>query len=72
MRTLTIEVDECDYDEIVSAIARRQAFRCLPDVDAGCLSGRLLAEIRRGWIESLDLDDDDYTDGESWKYGDEH
>lgn len=71
--TITITVDDDDYDAIQEAIARRQAWRCLPDVDAGCLSGRLLAEICRGWIEMAGFaaspESDDAREGEEWKDG---
>lgn len=73
LHTIELRVDSCDYQAIQEAMSRRQAWRVLPDSDESTanLSGRLVAEICRGWMEGRDtrvigdLDDD----GEGWKYG---
>lgn len=53
IRKIELVVDDIDYATIQEAIAARQLFRVMPDVDsAGCnLVGRTVAEICRGWIE---------------------
>lgn len=52
--------DDEDAAAIHAAIARRQTWRIMPDGD-GDLTGRVLAEICRGWLERLDMDRDDET-----------
>ena len=54
MKTITITVDDHDYDAIQEAIARRQAFRPLLDVGDGFLIGRVLAEICRDWDDLME------------------
>lgn len=63
-RTMTLSLDELDYDAVQKAIAKRQMFgRGLEGVDrtllpAGVqsdLTGAVIAEICRGWLEFLDL-----------------
>lgn len=67
MKTITLEVDQEDFDAIQSAICRRQSFQCLPDGD-GNLTGRIVAEICRGWLERVDAQSGgDDSAGEEWK-----
>lgn len=49
-RTLTLELDQLDYDVIQQAIAYRQTYRVLPDGD-GNMVGRYVAEVCRGFLE---------------------
>lgn len=67
MKMITLEVDQEDFDAIQSAICRRQSFQCLPDGD-GNLTGRIVAEICRGWLERVDAQSgNDDSSGEDWK-----
>lgn len=67
MKTMTLEVDQDDFDAIQSAVCRRQAVQCLPDGD-GNLVGRIVAEICRGWSERMDAQTGkDDLSGEEWK-----
>ena len=67
MKTITLKVDDEDFDAIQSAICRRQSFRCLPDGD-GNMTGRVVAEICRGWLERVDAQaGDDDKSNENWK-----
>ena len=52
-RTLTVRIDQLDYDAIQRAIAYRQTWRSLPDGD-GDIAGRIIAEICRGWMEWME------------------
>lgn len=51
--TVTLELDNDDYDAIQRAVAIRQTIRVLPDYES-CLMGVLIAEICRGWMEYRD------------------
>ena len=56
-RVIVAECDEQDYDAICAAIARRQSWGVMPDdgdAPGGNATGRVLAEICRGWAEMLD------------------
>ena len=65
---IILEADEDDFRDINAAIARRQSWRVMPDEGGGNLTGRVVAEICRGWLEMLDADrDQNDTDGEEWK-----
>ena len=59
MKTITLEVDDLDYDAIQRAIATRQAFRVWPEDDdmpvLSNISGLAIAEICRGWLEFLEI-----------------
>ena len=67
-RTITLIVDEDDFRDINAAIARRQSWRIMPDEGGGNLTGRVIAEICRGWMERLDADKgENDTEGEEWK-----
>ncbi len=56
-RTITLVVDEDDFRDINAAIARRQSWRIMPDEGGGNLTGRVVAEICRGWLERVDASD---------------
>ena len=67
-RTITLIVDEDDFRDINAAIARRQSRRIMPDEGGGNLTGRVIAEICRGWMERLDADKgENDAEGEEWK-----
>ena len=67
-RTITLIVDEDDFRDINAAIARRQSWRIMPDEGGGNLTGRVIAEICRGWMERLDADKgENDAEGEEWK-----
>jgi hypothetical protein len=67
VKRIMLEVDDLDFDAIQNAICRRQSFRCMPDGD-GNTTGRVVAEICRGWSEMLDAArGDDDKSGEQWK-----
>ena len=68
MKTITITVDDHDYDAIQEAIARRQAFRPLLDAGDGFLIGRVLAEICRDWDDLMEWAGK-FDKGEKWKRG---
>jgi hypothetical protein len=56
-KTITLELDDLDFDTVQQAMSRRQGFmggNCLPD-GGGNLAGRVVAEICRGWMEMLDV-----------------
>ena len=55
-KTITLELDEDDFDSVQQAISTRQGLfggGMLPDGD-GNLAGSYVAEICRGWMEFLD------------------
>ena len=55
-RQIILELDEFDYDSIQQAISIRQGFQgggLLP-YGEGNLTGRIVAEVCRGWMEMLD------------------
>ena len=63
-RTMTFTLDELDYDAVQRAIAKRQLFgrglegvtqTLLPEGVESDLTGAVIAEICRGWLEFLDL-----------------
>lgn len=64
MRTMTLQLDDTDYDAIQRAIATRQSFRCWPSSDEvdSDLAGLAVAEICRCWMEMLDLGRHDSSD----------
>lgn len=66
LRRIELLIDETDYDAIQDAIARRQRWQALPDSehDDANISGRVIAEICRGWMEMHDSapGEDDYDD----------
>lgn len=66
VRSITLELDETDYNAIERAIAMRQNFRVMPE-GLGNLAGRTIAEICRGWMEFLDRGCDEDQAGEEWK-----
>lgn len=53
MKTITLKLDELDYEAVQRCIARRQLYRIMPDGE-GNQAGRVIAEICRGWEEMLD------------------
>lgn len=62
MRTITLDLDELDYNAVQNAMARRQNFGrhllgctdgIMPDGDSN-RAGAVVAEICRGWMEMLD------------------
>jgi len=68
---IILRLDDLDYEAVQRSIAHRQTWRVMPDAthDDANMSGRILAEICRGWEEFLSdrfsgefrLDDDDDT-----------
>ena len=61
-RTITLELDDLDYEAVQRCIAKRQAFRCWPTGDDASddplgggsnIAGLAIAEICRGWEEML-------------------
>lgn len=59
--TITLELDELDWNAVQKAMAIRQRSRIWPDApegpDAGQsnVAGLCIAEICRGWIEMLQI-----------------
>lgn len=61
LRKMLLELDEDDYRAVQAAIAHRQKmFRDIPGCERGIMpegdsntAGAVLAEICRGWLESL-------------------
>lgn len=53
-KTIVLEVDSDDDRDINAAIAIRQQFGIMP-AGAGNLSGRVIGEICRGWMELLEV-----------------
>lgn len=51
-RTIILILDELDYDAVQTALAMRQGWRIMP-LGTSNLPGSIVAEICRGWIESL-------------------
>lgn len=51
-RQILLELDELDYDAVQWALAVRQRARCMPNHDSST-AGALVAEICRGWLESI-------------------
>lgn len=49
-RLMPLVLDQADYDAIQKAIAYRQTWGVMPDGE-GNIAGRVIAEIRRGWLE---------------------
>ena len=73
-KTITLTVDETDYDRITSAVARYQASHrvdgqlIVPDTDGGDLLGTIVAEMishyeeyAERWVEE--------NEGEDWRNG---
>lgn len=52
MKRFEFVADDEDAAAIYEAIARRQTWRVMPD-GGGDLTGRVLAEICRGWLELI-------------------
>jgi hypothetical protein len=56
VRRIVLELDEDDYEAVTRAVSIRQGFDgggLLPE-GGGNLTGRIVAEICRGWEEMLD------------------
>lgn len=60
MRTITLKLDEDDYDAVQATMGLRQTFRAagedgtiLPPGESD-LAGAVVAEICRGWVEMLE------------------
>lgn len=66
MRQITLTLDDVDYDAIQKATGCRQAFRVMPDGE-GCLMGRTIAEICRGWLEFINRGPEDDDPADWWK-----
>lgn len=66
MKRIELAVNELDYDAIQEALSRRQSLRVLPDSDSD-LTGLLIAEICRGYVEMLN-NRPPRDEGDDWKY----
>ena len=56
---IELECDQADFDVIQFAITQRQQFnrpKSLPDGEGNPV-GRIVAEICRGWLEMLNVED---------------
>ena len=71
-RTITLTVDETDYDRIMSAVARYQASHrvdgelMVPDTDGGDLLGAIVSEMISHYEEYADRWATD-NEGEDWR-----
>ena len=66
MKTIILELDEIDYQDVMSEIARHEAMSPLPD-GRGNVNGRVVAELVRDLREYRDLYDSESSEGEEWK-----
>lgn len=66
---MELKVDKVDYDAIQEAIAIRQRWGGIPDSDdpENNLTGRLVAEVCRGFIDMFFAGGRDGNDGDEWK-----
>lgn len=51
-KTLSVTLDDEDYEAVQTALSVRQGFMALPDGESD-KAGALLAEVCRGWLEML-------------------
>lgn len=62
---MLLQLDEKDFEDIQSAISKRQQWRMMPESESG-VAGAVVAEICRGWMELHDKKPD-RDEGEDWK-----
>lgn len=67
MNTITLILDDLDFEAVNNAIEERSRFGVVPDDDGSNAAGACIAEICRGWNEMLHAQKPRPESGEEWR-----